>query len=641
MSYSIGLNQMAGMTPWNYGNYYLGNTTMQMMPFMMNQVQQYGFMSGMGAFGNASMFNSMFPCCTPISYSMPMMAPMMAAATPLPVAFNPLVQGMYPMASTSPVNWMAPSSFMSALTTGPMPYRPPAYDFPSNVGMVMAIPYGTPNPLLSSSAFGSVNFMSNVGSMPTYCCCYSMPPMSTSATPMISYYPHANNTRNIHPITFSQSTPASNFQHVSGSSMVVPSQPPLMSSLDNALPMQINSSLISSQSNAGQSSVLAFKQFPSKSNAQFYDQTDQGSNHVMPIYNATNRLSSSIGHRLTSRSANTPVTTHRRSMITSSKAKYNIGSNQTHESFSKRFRRYGHALHHSIYNPIDSLHRNDPILPPILYGELISDSGWLPKTSINVAMPFIESRRKGHRTFHTSDTGKSTYHSHSSHISFLPHRRRNHRRRHQHHSPSSASEYDCTICEQERGKHRLRKYFGSSNISPLLSMPKKNDRQRRPSSSETFRSSKSHRHHKKKHTKQEQPVETKPSSSGLLRQPTIAQKSKHETIQEMDEDKHVDNVSTHSKSELEKDKDKHMNIVATHNEDELEKDDDDDDEDEEGDEEDDKDEDEDEDEDEDDEDEEESVEEEEEDKKLNNGKFSTPRKSMAHTSLISLESIEE
>ena len=232
----LGFNQMSTVVPWNYGNYYLGNTTMQMMPFMLKKVAEYGEMQAMAMLGNAGLLDSLLtmanttiipsmpsepmtpnlsimPYCMPCSYSTPMIAPMMAAVTPLPIAFNPLIQGTFPMIPNSPVNWMTPLSFMSALTSGPMPYRPPGSDFPNNVGMIMTIPYGTPNPLLSQAGFSAYD--SSYSCSPVRSYHYRTPPEAAPKSPAVNYYPQAISVPQTYSVPYPTPVPIPGIQQVS------------------------------------------------------------------------------------------------------------------------------------------------------------------------------------------------------------------------------------------------------------------------------------------------------------------------------------------------------------------------------------------------------------------------------------------
>jgi hypothetical protein len=188
---------------------------------------------------------------------------MMAVATPLPIAFNPLVQGMYPMASMNPFNWMTPSSFMSALTTGPMPYRPPAsFEFPSNISMVMPFPYGAPNPLLASSSFGGFNPQYNFNGGLSCCCCYCTPSI---APPAISYYPRPVSVPQPCPVPYPAPVPIVNVQQIPVPRPVSVVAPPIIAGGNQAFPTPAGTPLLSSQGGLmqggfGQTLVMASDQ---------------------------------------------------------------------------------------------------------------------------------------------------------------------------------------------------------------------------------------------------------------------------------------------------------------------------------------------------------------------------------------------
>ncbi|CAF4185347.1 unnamed protein product [Rotaria sp. Silwood2] len=656
--YAQGFNQMPGISPWNYGNYYLGNTTMQIMPFMLNKVAKFGQIQALSALANAGLLGPgammsplsimpslpmvpsmpampsipavpsmpvmpcmpsmpmvpsmpvmpcmpsmpmvpsmpVMPCmpsmpmapsmsmapsmpmvpsmpvmpCMPMapsmpmtsysmpssfsmpmapsmplapsmsmapsmpmmSYSMPssfsmsMAAPMMAAATPLPVAFNPLVQGMYPPASTSPVNWMTPSSFMSALTSGPMPYRPPAFDFPNNVGMVMAIPYGTPNPLLSSAGYGS-SYNSGLGS--SWCSwSYPMPPTTTPAYPMISYYPQSYPPAC--PVACPVAAPVSSglpFIHkitlpLSGSAGTTT----MRAGYNRPLPARREAPLLTSQgavTDVGlmEPAVMALNSSSSTSKII----TNQSTKGSLPVYDAKDQSQLLIGRKLTSSQSNLAVNNNERPGITPSKLKYRNKSRQGHDTISNRLRRHLPSISHFNFNLASSQPRSEPVLPPILNGYLISDSGWLPKASSSYTISSLFGNKKRKRLTYTIDNSTSVVPSTNTHISFVPRRR--------HKSNSSASEYDCVICQQQREKHRLREHFDSSTVSSLLSTSK-------GYSPTSFKpgNHKSHRRHPtriKHDTKTPSTSSKKSNSPILLRQSPILEQRQHGTIHEVTE----------------------------------------------------------------------------------------------------------
>jgi len=254
---------MSGMSPWNYGNFYMGNTTMQMMPYMQRKVAKYALKQGMsslggfgggmpslGGFGGGMPMMPMLPMmpmmpCLPASCSMPMASPIIAAATPLPIAYNPIVQGMYPMVGMNSASWMTPSSFMSALTTGPMPYRPPAsIEFPSNINMVMTLPYGTPNPLLCPPSFGGFSPQYNFGGGMSCCCCYCTP---SACPPAISYYPQPVSVPQPVPVPYPVPVPIPNIQQVPIPRPVSVVAPPIIAGGNQSLSIPSGAPLLSSQ----------------------------------------------------------------------------------------------------------------------------------------------------------------------------------------------------------------------------------------------------------------------------------------------------------------------------------------------------------------------------------------------------------
>ncbi|UJR26611.1 hypothetical protein I4U23_007930 [Adineta vaga] len=562
--YAQGLNQMPGVPPWNYGNYYLGNTTMQMMPFAMNSFAQYRQMQGMGALGNASFpgsgagammpnMSAMFcpmrqsysmpsmPCCMPQSYSMPMNAPMMAAATPLPIAFNPLVQGMYPMASTNPVNWMTPASFMSALTTGPMPYRPPAIDFPNNVGMVMTIPYGTPNPLLSSPAYSNNTPPYSYGAQS---CVPSAPPVMP---PAATYYPRPVSAPQPYPAPYPAPMPVPCVQQVPVVQPVSVVAPPIIANPQQPLPLVCADSLQSSHGAytngaIGQHTVLA-SHYDSSQQSITYNDSTRG---TLPVYNSYDQSNSLIGQPILSSLSIASLNTSHNGNVTASKAKSRRRSDGTGETSSDRFRRYIPSIprfsltHHNIYS---STPRTDPVLPPILCGELVSDSGWLPKDSVTQMVTTTVSKKKSKRRLYATENPKPLAHGHGNRVSFLSRRRR-------HHSGSSVSEYDCAICQQQREKRRIKEYYGSPTLSSLLSSAKENEHHL-ISSNDSVPSSalyspptlekenyKTHsRYSSNNKSKRKSPSSDRSTSPVLLRKSPLQDLRQNMTIHEVDEER--------------------------------------------------------------------------------------------------------
>ena len=259
-----GMNQMSGMSPSNYGNYYMGNTTMQIMPFMMRKVAKYNQRMAMGGLGGGGFGSMPMMPMMPMMPCLPAAAPMIAAATPLPIAFSPLIQGMYPMASMNTSSWMTPSSFMSALSTGPMGYRPPAsFEFPSNVGMVMPMPFGNPNPLLSMPSFGGFAPQMGFGGGFSCSCCYCLPaacPPPAPCPPPISFYPRPVSVPQPYPVPYPAPVAIPNIQQVPIPRPVTVVAPPIIAGGNQAFSMGaplIPSQGAFSQAGFGQTSVMA------------------------------------------------------------------------------------------------------------------------------------------------------------------------------------------------------------------------------------------------------------------------------------------------------------------------------------------------------------------------------------------------
>jgi hypothetical protein len=510
---------------------------MQMMPMMLNKVHQYGQIIAISALRNAGLLGPapmmqsmpMMPCCIPPSFNMPMAAPMMAAASPLPVAFNPLVQGMYPMASMNPVNWMTPASFMSALSSGPMPYRPPAFDFPNNVGMVMTVPYGTPNPFLSASSFGGFNSSYNFGGGSSWCCCCYCAP------PTFSFYPRPVSVPQPYPVPYSAPVAIPNVQQIPVPRPVSVVAPPIVACGNQSLPVSAGAPLWSSQgvvTNGGfsQPAVMASNQNPITQTLI----SNQPVKRSLPVYDATDQSQRLMGQQITSNLPNIRSDNNQYLGITPSAAKNTTPFSQSHDSLSDRLRRHIPSiiprLSRSNYNLTRSEPRSDPQLPPILRGQLISDSGWLPKTSKSQTITSILSGKKRKRLY-TTDIGKTIFNP------------RHHR------SSSSTSEYDCAICQQQREKRRLREHYGSSTMSSLLSSPKGSRKNRFSSNESTFssithtpnsfkqNSYKSHRRHPTRiKIKSKSPSPKQSTSPVLLRQSPIQEQRLNETIHEEEEE---------------------------------------------------------------------------------------------------------
>jgi len=459
----------------------------------------------------------------------------------------------------NPVNWMTPSSFMSALTSGPMPYRPPAFDFPSNVGMVMTIPYGTPNPLLSSSSYGGFGSSYNFGSGFSWnSCCYSMPPVSVSAPPSVSYYPRPVNVPQPYYVPYPAPVPIPNVQQVPVPRPVSVVAPPIVAGSNYSLPVSAGVPLSPSQGvftggNFGRPAVMASNN-NSTTQAIINNRSTSGS---LPVYDPTDKSHLLIGQPVVSSLSNIGSNNNERAGVTPSTAKNVQQISQNRDTISARFLRHLPSisrLSRSNYTFNMPQPRSDPVLPPILRGQLISDSGWLPKTSKIPSITSILSGKKGKRPLYTINNGKSTHYSSSSGASLLKRRRRR--------SSSSVSEYDCAICQQERDKRHLHEYYGSSTLSSLLSSPK-GSRKRHLSSNESALSStvrsptsfkqhnyKSHRRHptriKIKHTT---PPSKKSNSPVLLRRSPVQEQKHDETIREEDEEEKKEEDDEEKKEE--------------------------------------------------------------------------------------------
>jgi hypothetical protein len=503
---------------------------MQMMPSM------YGQSSAMSGFGFGG-----YPYSSP-SFSMPPAAPMMAAATPLPVAFNPLVQGMYPAASMSPTNWMTPSSFMSALSSGPMPYRPPAFDFPSNIGMVMPIPYGTPNPFLSAPSGGFSPYNSGNGSW-SCCCCYCVPPATAPAPPPICYYPRPVSVPQPYPVPCPVPVPVPNIQQVPVPRPVSVVAPPIIAECNPISAAPFAAPLWPSQgaftnAYAGQPMVMA-----SNHDSMPSTYIGQPANGSLPVYNPVDQSHSSMNQTATLNLPYLGPNTNGLSGITPSEAKSVNQLYQTSNTTFDRFQRYIPSVSHSNYDLTKSQSRSEPTLPPILRGQLISDSGWLPKTSKKYrSISSMLTGKKRKRPLYTPENSKSIFQSIANRASSLSSRRH-------HRSDSSASEYDCPICQQERDKRRLRKHYGVSTVASLLSSSSKDFHGRHLPTNETvssapyvstsFKSSshKSYRRHPRRLKSSGKSLSPKASSSPiLLRRSPIKEERKNGTIYESEEE---------------------------------------------------------------------------------------------------------
>ena len=246
---SIGFGRIPGTSPSNYGNFYMGNTTIQMIPFMQRKLAKYALRQGLSG--------GFIPPLPEPSY-IPMAAPMLAAATPLPTGLNPLIQNVYPILPINCSNWMTPSMFASALLTGPAPYRPPpSFQFPSNVGMVLAIPCGLPNPLLSIPSFGGFCPQYSLNGGITCCCSYCTPLVSL---PPINCCPRPVSIPQPYPVPYPTPVPIPNIQQVPIPRPVSVVAPPIVagnglsSATPAGFPLRPSQGALA-QSNIGQSLV--------------------------------------------------------------------------------------------------------------------------------------------------------------------------------------------------------------------------------------------------------------------------------------------------------------------------------------------------------------------------------------------------
>lgn len=237
---------MSMMSPWNYGNYYMGNTTMQMMPMMMRKVSKFQQRMMGGGLGGMPML-PMLPMvpCIPSYYAMAASAPMMAAATPLPMALNPVVQSAYPIGNCCGPTFMSPSAFASTLSSGPLPFQPPSsFQFPSNVNMVMNIPFGFSNSLLSMPSFGGFAPQLNSSGALSCCCFYCTTP---SCPPQVSFYPRPVSVPQPYPVPVPNPIPITNIQPIPIPRQVNVIAPPIVAGggLSGAIPA--GNSLVPSQ----------------------------------------------------------------------------------------------------------------------------------------------------------------------------------------------------------------------------------------------------------------------------------------------------------------------------------------------------------------------------------------------------------
>jgi hypothetical protein len=384
---------MSGMSPWNYGNFYMGNTTMQMIPYMKRKIAKFEAKMGMG--GGCM---PMMPCM-PASCCMPMAAPMMAVAAPLPIAYNPLVQGMYPMVTANAPNFMTPSSFMSALTTGPMPYRPPAsFELPNNIGMVMTVPYGATNPLLATPSFGGFSPQNNFGSGLSCCCCYCAPP---PAPPVISYYPRPVPVPQPCPVPCPVPVPIPNIQQIPVPRPVTCVAPPILACGNQALSMGGGVPLMSSQGGFTQNgfgpTLVMASNTTSTTETLFKDETSEKSKEETSRPKSFNQSRRTKAQQIASSLSELGLNNNFRKDSSSSKFKNRIKSTRTSDNHS--------------FDDFTSLSLSNR--------KKTSDSDWL--TSDALSSLLSKSNKTRHR--------KSTRH---------------------HHRHSLLSDHDCVVCNAER-----------------------------------------------------------------------------------------------------------------------------------------------------------------------------------------------
>lgn len=275
-------------SPWNYGNFYMGNTTLQMMPYMQRKVAKYAARQGMpmGGMGMpmGGMGMPMMPMmpCLPASCGMPMVA----AAAPLPIACSPLIQSMYPMTGMNFGNWMSPSSFMSALSSAPLSYQPPAsFQLPSNLGMIMPLPYAASNPLLSTPTFGGFSPQYNFGGGMSCCCTFCTP--CPPPPPPVCFYPRPVSVPQPCPVPCPVPVPIPNVQQVPVPRPVNVVAPPIIAGCNPGLPIPSGAPLTSSfggltQGGLGQPMVMRSNQI-STTQTLLKDETSKGSRKRPPI----------------------------------------------------------------------------------------------------------------------------------------------------------------------------------------------------------------------------------------------------------------------------------------------------------------------------------------------------------------------
>lgn len=417
---------------------------MQMVPFMCQCPLQYqsAIMPVQSPFMNACPPSSSYMVPAYPTTSNP--TPMMAAATPLPIAFTPLVQGIYPSVMSNSVSWMPSSSFIDALSTGPMPYRPPDNIFPNSISMVMPIPYGVPNPFIpEQKSIGYHSTNQNYPSVPSY---YSDTNTSKTgaAFPNSSYSSTQSYSFNL-PVTYASypSMPSINAQLGIGSSsqtMISPNQgltpptstvtAPTVSDLHQPLPVGVNGPM-----------------------TQMGDQT----------YHRENYSSVDFQSQQSSLTAKKYLPTYETipARIRPVDSFYPVKSSNKQQSLSK--------MRKSDRLTLESL-RREPVVPPITRGELIYDSGWVSKKSKlkeNFAKYF---RIKQKPPTYTTTNGRMIVRKKQARVSFLP--KNGLIRRRPKSSISSASEYDCAVCREERDRKRIKEHYGSSLLEPNISSPK-------------------------------------------------------------------------------------------------------------------------------------------------------------------------
>ncbi|CAF0883636.1 unnamed protein product [Didymodactylos carnosus] len=475
--YPQGFNQMQLNSLWNYGNHYLGNTTMQMIPFMLGKVGRFlqcnenvggmgmnpsGFSSAMG-FGHLMGGNMAFSgACNCPGLS----TPFIMAATPLPVAYNPIIQGIYPMSTMSAVQMWNPMQFISTLFTGPMPYRPPTLDFPSNVGMVMTIPYGTSNPLLSPNGYNSIP--SSFPNSCVCCNCSNAPPVSYSNPVMIPQpypvpYVQPVEIAHINPIPASYPIMSNNLPDMLGqseypmSTTITPIAQPLPPSPYN----NVSAPSVTPLMRTGVSGVYSGYDEPLVSSAASLQQQESPVGQVKT--DACRSGTCDVQSRQKAQQSSSKLS-HLNTTTLSDRNRKNGIFHKLKNQFSSRLFK---TKNQNIYSPLDQNYPQyaasmsgitnnnyyESILPLPYNGLLISDSGWMPNVSTKEkAIDFFRFPEKYKRSKLFRQREQST---------------------------TISNEYDCEICKKLNQQH-LRKY---SNSSKLLSLSSRESRQYSPSDS--------------------------------------------------------------------------------------------------------------------------------------------------------------